>query len=311
MRYILVRDGTRLVLNPLYRAKRYEVGYLIQGPGLVRIVTSDVEGAISTEDARYFKTIGCAIDPDCLLFEQPRLAVAVFDWNCDEELQGLLSNFSEFHGERGIDVGCGYGRLFLRLSRLGFSLDGIDSSVLAIKHLNASLTSYPNCRAFSCRIEEFRCPGAYRFGFAAMNTLRYLQTKVALRTHLSCMADNIKHSGIYMFCISIVQDPTRDYSIQWNFFFDNEVHQITWAHSEYCFVREQFVEVVTIRRCSDLAVIHKEYQLQANYNSQFLRNLFIEISHEWSLEGVFDLHFVRANSWMDLEGSFWFKLRKI
>lgn len=311
MREIPVADGRRFVLHPLVSTVPSPEALLIAGNDRTFLVEVDFEGCISPSTAEILseKSVGsCHSDT---IFSNPSLAKSVFGWDCSVELAGLQQHLSEFKETRGLDVGCGYGRMLIPLIENGFSIDGIDNSLPLIRDLSATLGSAESSRAINARIEEYISPQAYGFAYAAMNTVRYLETKFALRAHLRCMAENLVSGGLYLFCISLTPQPAKKYDINWYFSLNGRRHQVKWSFYSYCHIKEQITEYIEIRDATSGLLVHGEYQIQGNYTLPYLRTILEEESSVWKWEGACDLAFCPVELSSTTRGTYWFKIRRL
>jgi SAM-dependent methyltransferase len=311
MREIAVSDGRRFTLHPLVVATPTVEALLIWGLGQCHLVEVDFEGCLAPATAETLTEKGLGSCSSQVIFNDARFARAIFGWDCRAELNGLREHLSEWQSAVGLDVGCGYGRLLLPLIDAGFTLDGVDLSLALIKDLSRTLGPSITSRALCVPIEEYVAPHRYGFAYAAMNTIRYLQTKSALRAHLRCMAENLLSGGIYLFCISLAPNPAKPYQLTWRFMWQEHNHEINWNFYSYSYVTEQIIEKIEIWEECSKRMIHCEYQIQANYSLLYLLSLISESLSPWRLEETLDLAFRPVKLTDSTRGTFWFKLRRI
>jgi SAM-dependent methyltransferase len=311
MRELPVSDGRRFTLHPLVDATPTTEALLIWGLGQCHLVEIDFEGCLSPGIVQTLTAKGLGSCSSQCIFNDAGLARAIFSWDCSTELQGLRDHLSEWKDSLGLDVGCGYGRLMLPLSDAGFMLDGIDRSFALIKELSAILGPNAIGRGMCVSMEDYIAPRRYGFAYAAMNTIRYLQTKSALRSHFRCMAENLLPHGAYLFCISLTPEPTRPYQLSWPFWWQGREHQVRWKFDSYSYVKEQIIERIEIWDEHSKELVQHEYQIQANYSLPYLLSVISERESPWRLEGTFDLAFRRLDLTEFTRGTFWFKLRRI
>jgi SAM-dependent methyltransferase len=311
MRQVLpISDGRRFTLHAPVSATLTETGYLVVGLDRCHLISADLEGCISAEAAERLEVLGLGSSHPFSMFDDPTLLKALFNWDNYDELAGLEATLSSFIDRRGLDVGCAYGRLLLPLIQRGLLLDGVDASLPLLEALIVSLVKEgTHSRVFCSPIETFVSPGAYHFAFAAMNTLRYLETKRALREHLASMAQNIVEGGLYLICLSVTTDPKQHWTREWEFFWKGELHQVRWHHAIYFHLADQTLERIELIRLTTGERVHEEYQRQANYTVSFLRSLCE--APPWQIEQVTDTSFRPVTLNNHLNGTFWFYLRRI
>jgi SAM-dependent methyltransferase len=311
MKIVQVDDGRNFAVAPLAKAAPTGSGNLLfRNPNGVDLVELDFEGCISAEDAGWLEEWSYGSCRDSGIFARAEFAKAIFGWDMSAELDGLRSHFEGLERLNGLDVGCGYGRLLMPLTDLGYRIDGIDQSLPLIEDLSANLGTENRSRAFCVQMENFCSPGAYGYAYAAMNTVRYLQTKYSFLRHFACMEKNLQPGGIYLFCISIVPKPDQPYKINWRFEYENRAYEISWRFYSYCHVTEQITEEIVIWDTGNERVFHTEHQVQGFYPLSFLRSSLWENDKNWILEGTYDTRFNPLEITAESRGTFWFKLRR-
>ncbi|MCA1622492.1 MAG: class I SAM-dependent methyltransferase [Acidobacteria bacterium] len=310
MRIIPVADGRNFVLDPLAKAVPVgSEGLLLDGVKGCHLVEVDFEGCISSKTASWLEEQDYGFRDDISIFGQIALAKALFGWDASVELEGLQTHLAGVKHLLGLDVGCGYGRLLIPLTREGYQIDGIDQSFALIKDLNDNLAFQKQSRAFCVRMEEYISPGAYAYAYAAMNTIRYLQTKFSFLRHFRCMRENLQPNGIYLFCISLVPEPNKPYDIKWQFEYENQKYEIHWSFHSYCYLSEQITEKIEIWKTKKKQMIHREYQIQGFYPLSLLEQELWAEKKDWILEAIYDLCFHPIRITKDTRGTFWFKIR--
>lgn len=310
MRLLPCNDGTLLKLCPKVMCRRTDVGYLLTNTDHAIAVLSGFDGEITKSDANKLVLLGLAYSKGSLIFDNPEFCAAVFSWSCLEEIEFLENIISINRHELGLDVACGFGRLTIPLILKGLQLDGIDESLGAINFLSKSLPVASKSRLYCCSIETFISPGSYSYAFAAMNSLRYLENKFALRRHLQAMAQNLKSGSPYLFCVSIPRNP-EEYSKQsWSFLFDDQEYYASWSRVRYCHLKEQIIDQVEITNTSG-ELVFSELQLQAHYSVKFMKDLFKD-NELWYWEASFQNNYRPIDLTSEaVSGTYWILLRRI
>jgi SAM-dependent methyltransferase len=244
------------------------------------------------------------------LFSDPDLASAVFGWDSFAEVEWLESHFHEVKDRQGLDVGCGYGRLLLPLVHRGYTLDGIDSNLASIAHLSRKLTRHAQSRAIRADISSYCVPRHYSFAYAAMNTVRYLETKWALRRHFQSVHQSLESGGIYLLSVSLTPEPWTSQSIEWAAQWHGTDLRVTWSRVSYCYVMDQIIDQVEIVDSQTGQIVLREYQTQANVTWPLIEDLVSTTQCRFSVEATYSSAFALLKEDRARRGTVWVKLRK-
>jgi SAM-dependent methyltransferase len=281
-------------------------GYLIGNARESVVVESNLEGCLTTQDAFALAALELGSCGDKYIFERPLLAQALFNWSPAEDIAYLESKFAHLKELRGLDVGCGYGRLLIQLQQRGFSIDGIDSSSPLVTTASQLLPANSGCRVFVADMAQYRSPNTYSFAFASMNSLRYASGKHHLLSHVTAMSENLVSGGLYAFNVSLNPDPRKRYRHEWLFEWNSEPHRVIWAQVDYCHLRDRLLDEIIIQREQDGAVIHREYQSQMRFTLPQLKETFRGNSDAWILDDLI----VADTPSESPEGTFWLMVRR-
>lgn len=310
IRRIAVADGRSLLLGPDTSASWHDTSYLLGNESDNVSVAGDFEGSVAYADAVELVRLGYGTIEGEGIFRDARLAKAIFDWDATKEIEGLSDLLSPFRPRRGLDVGCGYGRLLVPMSARGFVLDGLDESGALLSSLAREIDR-SECALFEGAMESFRSPGRYGYAYAAMNSMRYIETEVGVHRHLRSMAVNVEPGGLYAFQLTVAPDPEVGYRRSWQFQWSGSAHEVEWTQTSYCHVRQLIIETVTIRRVADGRLVHSEKQTQRFYSASYLRGLIARHSGAWELTACFDSNFLPVNPSDQIAGNYWFVLRRL
>lgn len=308
LRNIPVADGTELLLNSNVSCIPARNGYFLSSDTNCLFAESDFEACISVLSAEMIVKQNMARPAADLIFHRPELGKAIFGWDAAEELDKLTEFFDAHKQARGLDVACGYGRLLIPLSKRGFTIDGIDISSSLVTAMAKEIPEGSDSRAMVCDVSAFASPGGYEFAYAAMNSLRFLETKFALKRHFKNMETSLVPGSPYAFCITLHAEEGLKYRRAWDFEFENEKLKIDWIQEGYCHLKKQILERIEIRRIADGKLIHSESQIQGDYNYALLAEILKLGS--WKIEETFDLQFRSRTVDERTTGSFWFLVRR-
>ncbi len=145
-------------------------------------------------------------------------------------------------------------------------------------------------------IEEFCYPG-FRYAFAALNTLRYLETWFAWNRHFWLMRHTLEPGGRYLINLSLVNEPELVTPVSWTFSYRNAPHRVDWQVISFDRLDEQLVERVTITEDMSQSIVHQEHQVQLWVTPHGLSNWLAANSDSLQLVGVWD------NTWNELQGA--------
>lgn len=264
----------------------------------------DTAAAAELEDKGYGAVAPVSI------FDDVRLNEALFNDMTAAETDWLAKQFGAFLGTdtRGLDVGCGSGRLLAPLCQHGFALDGLDPNLRALEAARARVPS--TSRLIGCDAERFAAPGQYAFAFAALNTLRYLPSHWALRRHFRQLHVSLVPGARYLVNFSVNDNPARKYDGGWRFELNGKPQLVRWNWAGYSHSRRQIVERVRLFVTGNPTPWHDERQLQLAITTAELDELFS--CGGWRLTGLFDHN--RDEMVAELpstSGTYWFALTKV
>lgn len=241
---------------------RTDVGYMLMLNRRVLFLQADNEGAITTTAANQLSADGFACRDTESIFGRPDLSSAVFGWSLEAELDAIQRMLRPLTSMRGLDVGCGYGRLLVEMLRAGYTLDGIDYSLSSVEHLKRSLLPSLSGNVYCADICDFAAPDTYDFAFAALNTVRYIPSWSAFRRHLRLMAKSLRSSGRYAFHVLLSDTGDTNVNICWPFEFCQKAHTAEWTLHSIDRLNMYSVENAVVRCVTDDLVICQERQHQ-------------------------------------------------
>jgi SAM-dependent methyltransferase len=303
-------DGSLVYLCPTVLSCQTQVGVFLARGDEHMFLESDVEGSISIENGRRVAQSGFGQLEGEDIFSRPDLGKSVFGWDCLAEVDGLDHHLELNRGRRGVDLGCGYGRLMLPLVQRGHVLDGIDGNLMAIQHLAPRIDVRTGCRVMRADITDYTAPDTYSFAYSAMNTVRYLETRWAIRRHLRSVHNSLKSGGLYLFSVSLTPDPWTPHQVNWTVPWNGTELIVRWSREKFCHLSHQITDLIEIADRADGSVVVRERQTQASLTWPLIRQ-FMETSHSrFEIEGVYDQHFNATSVYDEMRGTVWVKLRK-
>jgi SAM-dependent methyltransferase len=199
-RCVEVEDGSYVYLDPSLTVV-WADGITIAAPdGKLRVVYHDSTQILRRADADRLVRDGLAAPVGGRLFEQPELMDAVFAWDNSSEADFIVRMLGPAATGRGLEYGCGTGRILLKLRERGLTVDGVDASEPAIRYLRERLPDPGRDRTELVVADIAACafPGRYDYAVAGLNTLRYLPSHAALRRHLHLAALTVRPGGVYV-----------------------------------------------------------------------------------------------------------------
>jgi SAM-dependent methyltransferase len=324
LRQLAVSDGSYLRLKSSATCQSVMNGYLVFDENQSLFVECDFEECISPLSASLLLRDSMALAENSQLFDKPEMAKSVFSWDFQFEIDKLAELFASRKHLRGLDVGCGYGRLLVPLSKRGYNIDGVDISYSLIADAAQNIPDESGSRVFSTDVSNFCSPRAYGFAYAAMNSLRYLETSFALKRHLQLLSKSLLPGSPYAFCVSLTPTPHSFYQQSWNFQHEQVPHTVRWSHAAYNHLTNQIIETVELfKRDSDgvrnggaaTAATggrpehpdHIELQTQGNYTYATINRLLQE--NQFIVEQITDDRFNSASVNELSCGNFWFLSR--
>ena len=202
-RCVEVDDGSYVYLDPSLHVVWNDGLTIVTPEGKLRIIYHDSTQVLRRKDAEALVADGLAAPVGGRLFEQPELMDSVFAWDNTSEIDFIVRSLGSAAAGRGIEFGCGTGRILRRLREHGLSLDGVDASEIAVRYLREQLGTDPTDDTVLMVADIAACAFAqrYTFAIAGLNTLRYLPTVSALRRHLHLAALSVRTEGVYLIMV--------------------------------------------------------------------------------------------------------------
>lgn len=313
-----VDDGSYIYLDPSLHVV-WSDGLTIATPDhKLRIVYHDSTQILRRKDADALVRDGLAAPVGARLFEQPRLMDSVFAWDNTSEVDFIIRALGSAAAGRGIEFGCGTGRILRKLRQRGLSLDGLDASENAIRYLREQLDDDPTDDTELVVADIAACAFVQRYTFAVagLNTLRYLPTVAALRRHLHLAALSVRTEGVYVIMVdSWLGDATpSDYgsSAEWPATLpDGRQVQVRWTRVRHDPASQMDLESVELFSGEEL--IYREFQTQLSMSVDDWQKIITETG-EWRIEAVhLDAYPEPQLVTDDTEpttGNFWFTLQR-
>lgn len=202
-RCVEVDDGSYVYLDPSLHVVWNDGLTIVTPEGKLRIIYHDSTQVLRRKDAEALVADGLAAPVGGRLFEQPELMDSVFAWDNTSEIDFIVRSLGSAAAGRGIEFGCGTGRILRRLREHGLSLDSVDASEIAVRYLREQLGTDPTDDTVLMVADIAACAFAqrYTFAIAGLNTLRYLPTVSALRRHLHLAALSVRTEGVYLIMV--------------------------------------------------------------------------------------------------------------
>jgi SAM-dependent methyltransferase len=309
-RRIKISNGKEFIVNPYMSFTFIHCDLVFYTENKFLFVKCDSEGAISHDDALLLERKGIGLfEYSRRIFNDPQLCKAIFNWNNHTEVSSLVDLVGNNSGV-GIDIGCGYGRLLLPLTNRGLKLDGIDENPFLIKDLSQNLPQGSKTSLFCARIQDFQCFSKYNFAISALNTIRYLETKWDFFRHMNCMYESLEPKAIYLINCSIPKFPQVKNKITWHFDHQNEKYTINWSRDRFNYFTEQITDRIDIYNFKTGKLLLTEFQSQAHFSQTFWKD-FISETTQWKLDALLDNHFKRVDLESELNGTYWFVLKRV
>lgn len=121
------------------------------------------------------------------------------DWAAEFKfLEAVFQKHVDGKVKRVFEPACGTGRLLYRMSKAGYTADGIDLNDKAIDYCNARLKKHGlKSSSWVADMSDFKVKKPYDAAFNTINSFRHLATEKMAADHLRCMASAIRPGGIY------------------------------------------------------------------------------------------------------------------
>ncbi|QSB04343.1 class I SAM-dependent methyltransferase [Natronoglycomyces albus] len=321
-RCVEVEDGSFIYIDPAVNLTWPDTAAMVGTSRKLRTLHYDQNHIVTRDQADALVKDGYAYPIGGRLFEQPELCEAVFGWDLSTELDFIATHISDPTGIRGIEFGCGTGRVLRPLNQRGFELDGVDISEPGVRWLqskvieDAQSSQRESPTIFMADISSFSALNRYGYAIAALNTLRYLPSWASLRRHLHMAALSVRSGGVYLVMVDTrteSSEPTPDGSEgRWTINGDDgRSYTVAWSKERTDPASMMDLERVII--AEDDTEILREYQTQLSMPVDGWQKVFTE-SGEWEVASV---HFdspegpVKLDDFAsELNGNFWFVLRR-
>jgi SAM-dependent methyltransferase len=308
---ILVNDGSVFELDPRVRSAHTPTCLVLRQGERTVLISLLRDGSLHLDNAKELENQGYGTMGARKIFEHPELMEALFNWSPEPELNFFEEQFGSLLKGRGLDVGCGNGRILLPcVLQRGWCVDGIDESLSSTRWVQSKLPSSNGCRIFRARVEYFCSPNSYSYAFACMNSIRYLTSMHQLRAHLGSLGNSVIPGGAYLFHLDLRPDPATPYRSSWDFAWEGRPHRATWLLHSFDHLSSQIIEEVVIEDVERQVEVTREYQRQGYFPIATLLSLFRD-GCPWKLEATFDDRFERASVDREARGNFWFLLRRV
>jgi SAM-dependent methyltransferase len=286
-----VDDGSYIYVDPSIAVGWHE-DVVLTAPGRPpRSVAVDQYLVMAERDAQALVAEGLALRAGDRLFERPDLADAVIWWPADDEADFIESQLpADLSAGRGIEYGCGTGRLLRPLLKRGLRMDGIDVAESSIRWLdNTWREQLPDVRLFVGDMSACAFPGAYSFAVAGLNTLRYLPTVAGLRRHLHMAALSVVAGGRYVAMVDSWTDDSGPEEIgsysQWQGPESAGAQALTVRWSRHDTDPEHHLDLERIAVHRDQTPVHVEHHAQLALSLRRWGAMFAERG-EWTVASI-------------------------
>jgi len=114
-------------------------------------------------------------------------------------IEAACRKYCRFPVRSLLEPACGTGRLTFELARRGYRMTGLDLSEPSLAYLRQRLARR-NLRAnvFRADMADFRLAKPVDAAFSTFDSFRHLLTEASARSHLECVAQNLRPGGIYI-----------------------------------------------------------------------------------------------------------------
>ena len=305
-------DGTQIYVCPTVEAYRTDTGYvLINEDAHSLSVNADYNCLISVEAKQALLQRGICKSSKSLIFSNPPLTDAVFDWNLKNEIQCIDQYIKKLSAKSTIyDAGCGVGRVTKYFSQKYPNHDyiAIDCSEPLIRYFNQEITT-DNIMGIAADICNFTMPEKINVCFSALNTIRYLDSFARVLEHFRSVLLSLKSKGKYFFQCTISDSPKDYYCNEWSFDFQGVQHTAIWERYDYALTDKRIIDKVTIKNKKNIVVT--EYQEQIHLSIDDIKFIFDCFSQDFRLLKITDAN-NRFYTMGDIKsGNYWFIVEKI
>jgi 2-polyprenyl-3-methyl-5-hydroxy-6-metoxy-1,4-benzoquinol methylase len=254
---LIDRHGRRLRLSGPATLYSGEFDYQVIGADKEYFGAWDTNGCCEDGAVSQLQAMGLVISSSNCLFERPEFCATVFGWDATSE----LSFIKRFLGPESkvLDVGCGWGRLIFPLWDAGIDVDGFDASEVLVRHVGARARR--NQAVFIAQMHEFAALGRYDVAFAALNTIRYVESHARLRAHLRNIHLSLKRGGIYLVHASFISISEESRDAKWSVMHKDRLLEISWRRAGIDHWRDELFEEIAIRDTTT-GKVYREVQKQ-------------------------------------------------
>ncbi|MBI2477796.1 MAG: class I SAM-dependent methyltransferase [Planctomycetia bacterium] len=151
------------------------------------------------------------------LYDFPRYYDLVFgsDWKAEFDfLTACIPKHAAGSVRRVFEPACGTGRLLYRLAKTGYDVSGLDLNSKAVEYCNKRLKRHGFAEsAFVADMAKFELDRKVDIAFNMINSFRHLQTENDAKDHLTCVANSLRHGGLYVLGLHLTPT-TRSPSVE-------------------------------------------------------------------------------------------------
>lgn len=307
-----INNGREIFLDPRVLCHESETCFLLLSTTTEPVMIShDSNGSIMPSCAQNLLEKKLGSFEKSKIFNSASFCRDIFNWDYSADIDYLYNLIIQNSYIYILDVGCGYGRLFLPLWKKGVNILGVDESLPLVESLNKEIGNNENSYAFCADILDFSIPNKIDFAFSAMNTIRYLESIYNIKKHLITMASSVKPGGCYFFQVTISSSTYDSYNHTWIFSHQGVQYEIRWEKWSYCYNKKQVVDHITVKEIGKEENFLEEYQLQAYLDYDSMREVFDDVKTHWQLSVVLDSNFNPILYDSSTSGNFWFLLKRL
>jgi SAM-dependent methyltransferase len=116
---------------------------------------------------------------------------------------------------RLLEPACGSGRLVVEMAARGYQVSGLDLNERALDYLRSQLKRRKlQADVLQADMADFTLKKPADAAFCLLNSFRHLLTEEAARSHLECVARNLRPGGIYILGLHLVPPDAFDNAIE-------------------------------------------------------------------------------------------------
>lgn len=316
-RCVEVEDGSYIYLDPSLTVAWADGITIATADGKQRVVCHDSTHVLRRADADRLVGDGLAAPVGGRLFEQPELMEAVFAWDNTSEADFIVRVLGPAAAGRGVEFGCGTGRILLKLRERGLTVDGVDASEPVIRHLRQRLLDQglDETELVLADIAACAFPGRYDYAVAALNTLRCLPSHAALRRHLHLAALTVRPGGVYVVMVDSWQpgaSPEYGSAAEWPATLpDGRTVTVRWTRVSHEPASRMDLESVELT--DGQGYVFREFQTQLAMPVPDWQHAFTDAG-EWRVEATYLDGYPQPvpvdEGAEPTDGNFWFILRR-